>query len=79
MGAQQAKERVGSSGANAVRNTIRNKPRAPKDGRQQGSNIFTEHSGECTQSLGPDFNVFTSVFFFKCKLQIQFVALADTR
>ncbi|KAJ4429461.1 hypothetical protein ANN_21630 [Periplaneta americana] len=44
MGAQQAKERVGSSGALAVRNTIRNKPRIPKDGRQQGSNIFTEHS-----------------------------------
>nr|CAD7392504.1 unnamed protein product [Timema cristinae] len=44
MGAQQAKERVGSAGALAVRTTIRNKPRIPKDGRQQGSNIFTEHS-----------------------------------
>ncbi|XP_069686390.1 tyrosine-protein kinase Abl isoform X3 [Periplaneta americana] len=50
MGAQQAKERVGSSGALAVRNTIRNKPRIPKDGRQQGSNIFTEHSEALLQS-----------------------------
>ncbi|XP_023725314.1 tyrosine-protein kinase Abl isoform X3 [Cryptotermes secundus] len=50
MGAQQAKERVGSSGALAVRNTIRNKPRVPKDGRQQGSNIFTEHSEALLQS-----------------------------
>ncbi|XP_021917496.1 tyrosine-protein kinase Abl isoform X5 [Zootermopsis nevadensis] len=50
MGAQQAKERVGSSGALAVRNTVRNKPRVPKDGRQQGSNIFTEHSEALLQS-----------------------------
>jgi len=56
MGAQQAKERVGSSGALAVRNTIRNKPRVPKDGRQQGSNIFTEHNGECALNLKPEFN-----------------------
>jgi len=57
MGAQQAKERVGPSGALAVRNTIRNKPRVAKDGRQQGSNIFTEHSGECSLPLGTKFHV----------------------
>jgi len=56
MGAQQAKERVGPSGAHAVRNTIRNKPRVAKDGRQQGSNIFTEHSGECPLPLGTKFH-----------------------
>jgi len=57
MGAQQAKERVGPSGALAVRNTIRNKPRVAKDGRQQGSNIFTEHSGECALHIGTKFHV----------------------
>ncbi|XP_049962448.1 tyrosine-protein kinase Abl isoform X1 [Schistocerca serialis cubense] len=45
MGAQQAKERVVSGSNLNVRNTIRSKPRTQKDGRQQGSNIFTEHSG----------------------------------
>ncbi|KAG8229617.1 hypothetical protein J437_LFUL002342 [Ladona fulva] len=42
MGAQQAKERVVSTGAHSVR-PARNKPKT-KDGRLQGSNIFTEHS-----------------------------------
>ncbi|XP_066992993.2 tyrosine-protein kinase Abl isoform X3 [Anabrus simplex] len=50
MGAQQAKERVVSAGSLTVRTTIRNKPRLPRDGRQQGSNIFTEHSEALLQS-----------------------------
>lgn len=45
MGAQPTKERGITSGALTVR-TARNKPRHPKDGRLQGSNIFTEHSGK---------------------------------
>lgn len=44
MGAQNTKDRVNSTGSLSVR-TTRNKPRVPKDGRQIGSNIFTEHSG----------------------------------
>lgn len=44
MGAQQAKERGTASGASM--RSSRNKPRAPKDPRMLGSNIFTEHSGE---------------------------------
>ncbi|KDR20713.1 hypothetical protein L798_04867 [Zootermopsis nevadensis] len=67
MGAQQAKERVGSSGALAVRNTVRNKPRVPKDGRQQGSNIFTEHSGECALNLGSKFNLCSVSYFLIIK------------
>ncbi|XP_049826903.1 tyrosine-protein kinase Abl isoform X12 [Schistocerca gregaria] len=51
MGAQQAKERVVSGSNLNVRNTIRSKPRTQKDGRQQGSNIFTEHSGEQVRIL----------------------------
>ncbi|XP_014292361.1 tyrosine-protein kinase Abl isoform X2 [Halyomorpha halys] len=43
MGAQQAKERGLNPGSLTVRST-RHKPRVSKDGRQQGSNIFTEHS-----------------------------------
>ncbi|KAK7869384.1 hypothetical protein R5R35_000690 [Gryllus longicercus] len=50
MGAQQAKERVVSAGSLTVRNTIRNRPRLPRDVRQQGSNIFTEHSEALLQS-----------------------------
>ncbi|XP_046682989.1 tyrosine-protein kinase Abl isoform X3 [Homalodisca vitripennis] len=49
MGAQPTKERGVSSGALTVR-TTRSKPRIPKDGRQQGSNIFTEHSEALLQS-----------------------------
>lgn len=45
MGNQPAKERVVSVGSLTVR-TARSKPRINKDGRQQGSNIFTEHSGK---------------------------------
>lgn len=45
MGAQPTKERVVTTGALTVR-TTRSKPRLPKDGRQHGSNIFTEHSGK---------------------------------
>lgn len=44
MGAQNTKERVVSTGSLSVR-TTKSKPRIPKDGRQIGSNIFTEHSG----------------------------------
>lgn len=44
MGAQQAKERGGASGASM--RSVRAKPRVPKDPRILGSNIFTEHSGE---------------------------------
>ncbi|XP_075229054.1 tyrosine-protein kinase Abl isoform X2 [Lycorma delicatula] len=49
MGNQPAKERVVSVGSLTVR-TARNKPRINKDGRQQGSNIFTEHSEALLQS-----------------------------
>lgn len=44
MGAQNTKDRVVTTGSLSVR-TAKNKPRLPKDGRQIGSNIFTEHSG----------------------------------
>lgn len=49
MGAQPTKERVVSAGSLTVRAT-RSKPRVSKDGRQQGSNIFTEHSEALLQS-----------------------------
>ncbi|XP_054273838.1 tyrosine-protein kinase Abl isoform X2 [Macrosteles quadrilineatus] len=49
MGAQPTKERGVSTGALTVR-TARSKPRHPKDGRHQGSNIFTEHSEALLQS-----------------------------
>uniref|UniRef100_A0A1B6DYH9 Tyrosine-protein kinase n=1 Tax=Clastoptera arizonana TaxID=38151 RepID=A0A1B6DYH9_9HEMI len=49
MGAQPTKERVVSAGSLTVRST-RNKPRINKDGRLQGSNIFTEHSEALLQS-----------------------------
>lgn len=44
MGAQNTKDRVVTTGSLSVR-TTKTKPRLPKDGRQIGSNIFTEHSG----------------------------------
>lgn len=68
MGAQQAKERVVSAGSLNVRNTIRNKPRGQKDGRQQGSNIFTEHSGK------EDILLLTTVFHC-CYLRLTIVFL----
>ncbi|KAF6200460.1 hypothetical protein GE061_004903 [Apolygus lucorum] len=43
MGAQQTKDRGIAAGSLTVRST-RNKPRIAKDGRQQGLNVFTEHS-----------------------------------
>lgn len=49
MGAQQVKERSSgerSLGAGTSIRSSRMKPRVPKDGRQIGSNIFTEHNGE---------------------------------
>lgn len=46
MGAQQAKER--GSGGSSMRAS--RKPRAAKDPRALPSNIFTEHSGECTHT-----------------------------
>ena len=49
MGAQHGKERavpVGNLG-NLTTRSVRIKPRTNKDGRLQGNNIFTEHSGEC--------------------------------
>lgn len=45
MGAQPTKERGVSAGPLTARVT-RSKPRHPKDARQHGSNIFTEHSGK---------------------------------
>lgn len=47
MGAQQTKDRALSSGSLTVRST-RAKPRfvTAKDGKNQGLNIFTEHSGK---------------------------------
>ncbi|XP_028156780.1 tyrosine-protein kinase Abl-like, partial [Ostrinia furnacalis] len=48
MGAQQAKERGGPSGASM--RSVRTKPRVPKDPRILGSNIFTEHSEALLQS-----------------------------
>lgn len=44
MGAQNTKERTGSGNTHSIR-TTRNRPKTAKDGRQQISNIFTEHSG----------------------------------
>ncbi|CAH0390780.1 unnamed protein product [Bemisia tabaci] len=49
MGNQPNKERAVSSGSLNVRNT-RTKPRSAKEGRQHGSNIFTEHSEALLQS-----------------------------
>lgn len=51
MGAQQTKDRALTSGSLTVRN-IKCKPRFSniKDGKNQGLNIFTEHSGECKLS-----------------------------
>jgi hypothetical protein len=46
MGAQQTKERMVATAGLTVGRVARSKPRVPKDGRQHGSNIFTEHSGE---------------------------------
>ncbi|KAE8749265.1 hypothetical protein FOCC_FOCC003972 [Frankliniella occidentalis] len=59
MGAQHGKERPVPQGTlggnlgnlgNLTTRSVRSKPRPPKDGRLQGNNIFTEHSGrlECT-------------------------------
>ncbi|KAK3929108.1 LOW QUALITY PROTEIN: Translation initiation factor IF-2 [Frankliniella fusca] len=56
MGAQHGKERpvpqgTGTLGGNLgnlgnlTTRSVRSKPRPPKDGRLQGNNIFTEHSG----------------------------------
>ncbi|CAH0548166.1 unnamed protein product [Brassicogethes aeneus] len=45
MGAQNTKERATTVGTHSIKPT-RTKPRVTKDGRQIGSNIFTEHSGK---------------------------------
>ncbi|CAG4984802.1 unnamed protein product [Parnassius apollo] len=48
MGAQQAKERGTAIGASM--RSARSRPRAPRDPRMLGSNIFTEHSEALRQS-----------------------------
>ncbi|CAB3359411.1 Hypothetical predicted protein [Cloeon dipterum] len=50
MGAQQTKERMVATAGLTVGRAIKTKPRAPREGRQQGSNIFTEHSAALVQA-----------------------------
>lgn len=59
MGAQPTKERSVSAGPLTARVT-RSKPRHPKDARQHGSNIFTEHSGK--------FNHISSIHIHRLRL-----------